>query len=241
MPDQEPLAKGTLLSSLPGEELPREKLMRDGRATLSDEELIAIFLRTGLPGCNVLELAARIKRGAGSLSALGRMEAAEISALCKGIGPAKAATLAAVFELGHRAARESHKSLCMDTPAAVYEYFIDEVRYLDQEHMYVLLLNTRRELIRRVEVGCGTLTRVVLHPRDIFREAVRCSASSIVLVHNHPSGCPTPSSQDVSVTQGIREAADIMLIPLLDHVIIGAPAEGREKPYYSFRENGVLK
>ena len=228
------------LKSMPSEELPREKLMLHGRASLSDEELIALFLRTGLQGCNVLELAAMLKRRAGSLAALGRLEAADITALCKGIGPAKAATLAAVFELGQRAARESQKAVVMNHPKAVYEYFVDELRFEIQERVFVLLLNARHELIRRTEVGRGTLTRVILHPRDVFRDAVRYSASCVVLVHNHPSGHPDPSRADIQLTEDIAKAANVLHIPLLDHIIIGAPGPERALPYYSFRDNNLL-
>ena len=229
----------TLLKSLPNEDLPREKLAALGRAGLTDEELIAIFLRTGIKGCNVLELAARLKKKAGSLAALGRLEAADICALHKGIGPAKAATLAAVFELGQRAAREAQKQSPMNSGQAVYDYFVNELRFEPQERMFVLLLNARYELIRRTEIGRGTLTRVIIHPRDVFRDAVRYSASCVVLVHNHPSGHPTPSKQDELLTAEIAKAAELLHIPLLDHIIIGAPTPGR-KPYYSFRENSKL-
>lgn len=229
------------LKALPSDQLPREKLALQGRAALSDEELIAIFLRTGLQGCNVLELAALLKRRAGSLAALGALEASDIMELCKGIGPAKAATLAAVFELGHRAARESQQRVNMRGSHAVYEYFVDEMRFMSQEQMYVLLLNTRCELIRRVEISRGTLTRVVVHPRDVFREAIRYNANAIIITHNHPSGDPTPSSQDDAFTASINEAAKVMHIRLMDHVIIGAPAPDRDLPYYSYRDHGKLE
>lgn len=239
MPEE--YARGSVpLKSLDSEELPREKLALHGRASLTDEELIAIFLRTGMQGCNVLELAALLKKRAGSLAALGRLEAADITALCKGIGPAKAATLAAVFELGHRAAREARSHLVLNSAQVVYDYFVDELRFEQQERMFVLLLSARHEVIRRVEVGRGTLTRVIVHPRDVFRDAVRYSASSIVMVHNHPSGHPEPSSQDDALTADIARAGEVMHIALMDHIIIGAPGRGVEKPFYSFREHGKL-
>lgn len=238
---QDPAHSSTLRSSLPSDELPREKLTQHGRSSLSDEELIAIFLRTGIQGCNVLELAARLKKNAGSLAALGKLEAPDICALHKGIGPAKAATLAAVFELGQRAARESQQHVVFDSPQAVYDYFVGELRFEPQEHMYALLLNARRELIRRSEIGRGTLTRLVIHPRDVFRDAIRYSASGIVLVHNHPSGYPEPSSADEQLTKEIDMAGELLRIPLIDHIIIGAPGKNRSKPYYSFGEHGKLK
>lgn len=226
-----------LHQTLSGDEMPREKLMQYGRSSLSDEELIAIFLRTGLRGRNVLELAADLKQGAGSLAALGRLEAQDICTLCKGIGPAKAATLAAVFELGQRAAREARSQTRLDSARAVYDYLVDKVRFIEQEHMYAISLNNRREIIRMSEVSIGTLTRLVTHPRDIFRDAVRHSACSIILVHNHPSGNPNPSKADIHLTETVFQAGEVLCIPLLDHVIIGAPGRDGEPAYYSFAES----
>lgn len=233
-------AESLQLRDMPEGSLPREKLMRHGRSCLTDEELIAIFLRTGLHGCNVLELASLLKQRAGSLEALVSMEASDISSLCKGIGPAKAATLAAVFELGQRAVREQQSRRKMDHPQAVYDYLSAELRFEQQENLIVLLLDVRRRLMRSIHVGKGTMTRVVTHPRDIFRQAIRLNANSIVLAHNHPSGDPTPSRPDRELTTEIAKAAEILRIRLLDHVIIGAPAEGRALPFFSFRDSGLL-
>ena len=228
------------LKALPSDQLPREKLAAQGRAALSDEELIAIFLRTGISGCNVLELAALLKRRAGSLAALATLEAAEITSLCKGIGLAKAATLAAVFELGRRAARESKETLDMRTAQNVYDYFVEDMRYMEQEHMYALLLNQHYHLIRSVEISRGTLSRTLIHPRDVFRDAIRSNAHSFILVHNHPSGDPKPSQADIALTKDIFEAARLLHIFMVDHIIIGAPTEERTRPYYSFKEQSDI-
>ncbi len=228
------------LRDMKEDDRPREKLARLGRSMLTDEELIAIFLRTGLHGCNVLELAALLKQRAGSLAALGAMEAAEINKLCKGIGPAKAATLAAVFELGQRAVQEGIVARPMADAATIYSYLAGELRYEEQENLIALLLDSHHCLQRRVPLYRGTLTRMVVHPRDVFREAIRHNASSLVVVHNHPSGDPTPSRQDESLTRELVEAGKVLRVPLLDHVIIGCPATNRPKGYYSFREAGKL-
>ena len=230
----------TLRESVPTHDMPREKLIKSGRASLSDEELIALFLRTGLPGCNVLELARKLKKDAGSLAQLGRMEALDIMKQCKGIGPAKAATLAAVFELGARAVRETLNPLSITSAEQVYDFLAAELRFAEQEHMYVLLLSVRNELIRCVQIGVGTLNSVISHPREIYREAIRYSASRIILVHNHPSGVPTPSEQDFSLTRDGAAAGKTLRIPLLDHVVIGAPTGGDRKAYYSFKEHQHL-
>lgn len=227
---------GKKLLDMAEDERPREKLIQRGRAALSDEELIAIFLRTGLQGCNVLELAARLKRAAGSLTALGRMEAREITQCCKGIGGAKAATLAAVFELGHRAVKESLARVDMSTPKAVYEYLAGDLRYEQQENFVVLMLDTRRHLIRRSNISKGTLNRTMVHPRDVFREAIVSNASSIIVAHNHPSGDPTPSKLDRELTRELVNAGLTLHIPVLDHLIIGTGST----PYFSFREHGFI-
>ncbi|MBR1981142.1 MAG: DNA repair protein RadC [Akkermansia sp.] len=222
------------------EDRPREKLILKGRSALSDEELIAIFLRTGLQGCNVLELAGKLKRAAGSLTALGRMEAREISRCCKGIGTAKAATLAAVFELGHRAVKEEVVRLDMRTPENVYRYLAGELRYEQQEHFIVLLLDTHRHLIKRCTISKGTINRTIVHPRDIFRDAILCNASSIILAHNHPSGDSTPSKLDRELTRNLVTAGESLHIPIIDHIIIGTITSDGSPTYYSFREHGLM-
>lgn len=223
------------------DEMPREKLVRRGRKALTDEELIAIFLRTGLPGCHVLELARQIKRRAGSLTALGKLEASEIMELVKGIGPAKATALAAVFELGKRAVQEAPEMKRIEKPEDVYNLMADDLRYEVQEHFCVLSLNARNEVIHNSHIAVGTLSRVVLHPRDVFRDPIRHGAMRIILAHNHPSGNPEPSSQDVELTERLVQAGQTLLIPVADHVIIGIrSSHGDRKPYYSFREEGKI-
>lgn len=223
------------------DEMPREKLMGRGRKVLTDEELLAIFLRTGIHGCNVLELAEKLKRRAGSLTALGKLEASEIMDLVKGIGPAKAATLAAVFELGKRAVQEAPELKRLATPDDVYKLMAEELRYEAQEHFCVLSLNVRHEVIHRAHIAIGTLSRVILHPRDVFRDPIRHSAVCIILVHNHPSGNPMPSAQDIELTQRLVQAGQTLLIPVEDHVIIGTESRNEERlPYYSFRKEGRI-
>ncbi len=233
---------GTLHDLVPEDEMPREKLFRQGCAALSDEELIAIFLRTGLPGVNVIELARFLKKNAGgSLTALGRLEATDIMGLVKGIRKAKAATLAAAFELGRRAVKERLHLRLMNSPEAVYDAFATELRYASQENFLVLSLNTRNELIFTSRTAVGTLTRVILHPRDVFREAIRHSASRIILVHNHPSGNPQPSIEDRALTERIVKAGNLLLIPVADHVIIGTETESENRqPFFSFHREGLI-
>lgn len=236
----EPATSSGRLLDLPSDDLPREKLLQRGRASLTDDELIALFLRTGIRGCNVLELAAMLRRRAGSLAALGAMEAQDFMQICKGIGPAKAATLAAVFELGSRAVREEVQRRPLTTPKDVYDLLAPDLRFEAQENLELLMLDVRGHLIRRERIARGTLTRVVVHPRDIFGHAVRHRAASLIMAHNHPSGNPMPSRQDRELTASVNECARLMLIPLRDHVIIGSPSAEHPQPYYSFREHGLL-
>ncbi len=229
-------AEDTRLKSLPEDSLPREKLLKLGRAALSDEELLAIFLRTGIPGCNVLELAARMKRAAGSLAALGSMDVDALVALHKGVGRAKAATLSAVFELGQRAARESIERLCLKTAKDVYNLLVGELRFEQQETLVLLLLDARGLLIRKERVATGTLTRLMVHPRNVFAPVMRHNAARFILVHNHPSGNSTPSKPDDELTRTMKQSADILCLNFQDHVIIGAPTIERSKPYFSYAE-----
>lgn len=231
-----PPAEDTRLKALPEDSLPREKLLKLGRAALSDEELLAIFLRTGIPGCNVLELAARLKRAAGSLAALGSLDVDALAALHKGIGRAKAATLCAVFELGQRAAREDMQRVALKTAQDVYDLVVGELRFEQQETMMLLMLDSRGMLLRRERIASGTLTRLLVHPRNVFSPVLRYHAARFILVHNHPSGNATPSRPDDELTRAIRDAAEIMCLPFQDHVIIGAPTAERRKPYFSYAE-----
>ncbi len=239
--EPEKRAEGTTLhEKMQPQDMPRERLIRCGRTSLSDEELIAIFLRTGIHGRNVLEMAQQIKEEAGSLEQLGRMEAVDIMQQCKGIGPAKAATLAAAFELGMRAVHEEIRPTSITMAEDVYRYFSGGLRFTTQEGMHVLLLDAHNHLIRCVQTGLGTLTRVIAHARDIFRDAVRYSASRIILVHNHPSGDPTPSQMDRELTAEVAKAGEVLRIPLADHIVIGSPRKEGGSPFFSFREHGLL-
>lgn len=231
---------GSLLSTTAKDDLPREKLLREGRRALSDEELLAIFLRTGLPGCNVLQLATKLKKQAGSLADLGQMEAADIICTFKGIGAAKAATLAAAFELGQRAARAHLKRLDMGSSRHVYEYMVGELRFETQEVLCVLLLDSRKRLMRVERVAVGTLTRVITHARNVFAPALRFNAAKVILVHNHPSGNVSPSAHDEQFTKAFVEAGEVLGVPVIDHIIIGAGEDPTSLPYYSFAENGKM-
>ena len=226
------------ISEMPQDDRPREKLLTRGAGALTDAELIAILLRTGLPGANAVQVAAKLLERFKSLNGLSRCTVEEIAEI-PGIGPAKALHLVAAFNLGQRLARETLTREKIDSPELVYDLLASEMRALHKESLRVILLDTRYHLLRIQEVSLGSVNESIAHPRDVFRPAVISSAYAVIVAHNHPSGDPAPSQSDHSLTRRLAEAAELLQIKLLDHIIIGAPAEGRA-PYFSFKEAGVL-
>ena len=227
------------IHDIPEQDRPRERLLRLGPGALSDAELLAIFINTGIKGENAIQVARRILGEIGSLRQLSRQEP-ESLVRNKALGPAKAANLAAAFELGRRAERESLTETSLQTPDAVYQLLGAEMQSLSHESVRVILLNTRYAVIRSDEVFKGALNESVCHPREILRKAIVHTAHAFILVHNHPSGDPSPSDSDLRMTRRIREAADILKIEFCDHIIIGAPGGGRSRHWFSFKESGML-
>ena len=226
------------ISEMPAAERPREKLLARGPAALIDPELIAILLGSGLPGANAIEVARQLLEKYQSLTGLSRCTVDELRKI-RGIGKAKAMHLVAAFQLGRRLANERLTRQKLDSPELVYELLEAEMRALHKESLRVLLLDTRYHLIGTEQVSLGSVNESIAHPRDVFRPAVVASAYAVIVVHNHPSGDPSPSQSGHGLTRRLVEAAELLQIKLLDHVIIGAPAEGRQ-PYFSFKEAGVL-
>ncbi len=226
------------IREMPQDERPREKLAAHGAAALSDPELIAILLRTGIPGANAIELARKLLQDYGSLGGLSRCSVHELAPR-PGIGLAKATQLVAAFGLGQRLARETLSKQKIDSPELVNELLGHEMRQLRKESLRVILLDTRYHCIRTEEVSLGSVNESIAHPRDVFRPAVISSAYAVIVVHNHPSGDASPSQTDHSLTRRLAEAAELLQIKLLDHIIIGAPSEANPG-YFSFKEAGVL-
>jgi DNA repair protein RadC len=226
------------ISEMPQGERPREKLLARGANALVDPELIALLLGTGVPGANAIMVARQLLEKYKSLSGLSRCTVDELQKI-RGIGRAKAIHLVAAFQLGHRLATERLSRQKVDAPELVYELLGPEMRALHKESLRVILLDTRYHLISTSEVSRGSVNESIAHPRDIFRPAMLASAYAVIVVHNHPSGDPSPSQSDHSLTRRLAEVAELLQIKLLDHVIIGAPAEGCP-PYFSFKEAGVL-
>lgn len=226
------------IQDLPHDERPREKLAKHGAAALDNAELLALFIGSGTKGRSAIQVGRDLLKHFGSLNLLG---SAGVSALKSrpGLGLARSCQLAAAFELGARAGREMLKSTPLDSPERIHAFFGPQLSILDHETLIVALLDIRLNFTSSVEISSGTLNETIAHPRDVLRPAVLRNAYGFVLLHNHPSGDPSPSHADRNFTKRLVEAAEILQIRFLDHVIIGRPQLGRE-PYFSFREAGLF-
>ncbi len=228
------------LKDQPASERPRERLVARGSNALTHAELIAILLRTGLHGVNVVQVAQNILHKFGSLNALALATVDELKQV-SGVGPDKAATLVAAFALAKRMEQErSEESPALDNPATVVDFMRESNRLKNVEIFQVLLLNARKKLIRAEEISQGLIDTLLVHPREVFRAAIVANAACIVLVHNHPSGDPTPSEADIKVTRDLIRAGQLLKIEVVDHIIIGRITTGRAKDYASLRELGYF-
>ena len=234
------MSGNTRLKDQPRNELPRERLIALGAENLSASELVAILLRTGLKGANVVEVAKQLVNRYGSLTSLAQANLEDLQAI-KGIGRDKAVTLLAAFALARKMAMELRaESPVLDNPEAIADLLREENRLRKVEVLQVVLLNTRRRLIRVETIADGTLDTLLVHAREVFRRAIAANASAIVLVHNHPSGDPMPSEADIKITRDLIRAGQLLKIDVLDHVILGHVAEYRSKDYSSLRELGYF-
>jgi DNA repair protein RadC len=226
---------------LPAGERPQERLERLGAAALSDSELLALLLRSGTRGQDVLTVSSRLISEAGSLAGLLTWNEADFRNL-RGIGRIKALQLVAAMEVARRAITFPLCEASILNRADLIAAHLEAVAAgLEVEKFWVLCLNRRNRLRKRVEVSSGIATAALAHPREVFRSAIRESAAAVVCAHNHPSGDPSPSAADIQLTRQLREAAAAVDIPLLDHVIIGRRgADPLGRGYYSFREAGLL-
>jgi DNA repair protein RadC len=222
-------------------ERPQERLERFGAGALSDTELLAMLLRSGTQGQDVLTLASRLIGEAGSLAGLIGWKEEDFREL-KGIGHVKALQLVTVMEIARRVmGQKGGDEPLLNNAELIRNYAEPFVLGLAVEKFWVLCLNRKNRLLKRVELTSGTANSALAHPREVFRVAVRESASAIVCLHNHPSGDPAPSTQDVNVTRLLREASRAVDIPLLDHVIIGRRgSDPNGRGYFSFRDAGIL-
>lgn len=222
-------------------ERPQERLEKLGAGALSDTELLAMLLRSGTQGQDVLTLSSRLISEAGSLAGLIGWSEKDFRKL-KGIGHVKALQLITVMEIARRVlSQQVGESPLMNRAELVFEHLRLMAAGLEIEKFWVLCLNRKNRLIKCVEITSGTATAALAHPREVFRAAISESACAVICAHNHPSGDPAPSTQDIHVTRQLREAAKAVDIDLIDHVIVGrAPADPIGRGYYSFRSAGML-
>lgn len=236
--DSEHRMPGSRIQDMPYDQRPREKLALLGPGALANDELMALFISTGMKGVSAIQIGRNLLQKYGSIGALGALSVSHL-AKEKGLGLAKASKLAAAFELGSRVAREQLQSRPLDTPQLIYEFFGPQMGHLAKEQVVVAVLDTRLRHIATELVSVGTVSESNAHPREIFRPVITRGGFGFILIHNHPSGDPSPSRADERVTLNLVDASKLMQIAMLDHMIIGRAAEGRQ-PYFSFREAGLV-
>ncbi len=226
----------TRIEDLPKDTRPFEKYQKQGIGMLSDVELLALILRTGTKKINCMELCRRVLAvGGGSLAGLYGKTEAELQKI-SGIGPVKAAEIICICELARRIARARHSyDEPLDTAAKIAEKYMEEMRHFKEEHVLLLLLDIKCRLIKELTISIGTINQSFLRPREVFVQALKYEAVNFILLHNHPSGDPSPSKSDMIITDKIIEVARLIGIPLVDHIIIG------DCCYISFREKGLAE
>lgn len=225
-----------LIKSLPEEERPQEKALKNGVGALSDAELIALIIRTGRHNSSSIGLAEEVLSLCDDgLFSMGTFDTDDLLSI-EGIGPGKACTLMAAVELGKRiaASRKPDRYIAED-PDSIADMFMEDLRYEKKEYFKSVIVNTRNEIISVDNISTGEMTRTIVHPREVFSRAIKKSAYGVIFVHNHPSGDPTPSEEDIQTTARLVEGGDILGIKVLDHVIIG---DGR---YQSMRAMDIIR
>jgi DNA repair protein RadC len=234
------MASGFRIRDLPLNERPRERLIAQGPGALKNSELIAILLRTGMKGTSAIEVAEQLLNKFQTLDNLSRAGIEDLQ-LVKGVGRDKAIALKSAFTLARRMAMEMRQeSPTLDCPERIADLLREENRSYDVENFQVVLLNTRRKLIRVETISQGTLDTILVHPREVFKSAIAANAAALVLAHNHPSGDPTPSEADIKVTRDLIRAGQLLKIEVLDHVIIGRASRERPRDFVSLRELGYF-
>ncbi len=218
-----------MLKEVPSYDRPREKAIKYGVKSLSMVELMAIVLRTGSKDENVIELAKKIIYSCDEFRLLNDLSLNELTKI-KGIGPTKAITILAAIEMGIRIIASKNEIVFYHNPKEIFDYYYPKVKLLTKEHLYALFLNTKGVLIKEQLITQGTISSSLFDGKDILKWALKLSASAIILVHNHPSGDPTPSMADLKATTGFVNQAKIMEIMVLDHIIIG-------NDFYSMKAN----
>ena len=229
-----------LIREMPEEERPRERLARLGPEGLGNSELLAILLRTGMKNLSAVQLAEQLIKRYRHLDALARAPLTELAEI-KGLGQTKAIQLKAAFELARRLSQHRGDSpRLVTTPADAAELVREEMRLLDRESFRVILLNTKNAFIKTCAVSLGSLNASIVEPREVFKDAISASAAGMILAHNHPSGDPTPSSEDIAITKRLVKAGELLGITVHDHIILGRRTEGRDSDFVSLKEIGLM-
>lgn len=222
------------LRDIPKEDRPRERMLQFGARILSNSELVAILLRTGTVAESAVGLAQRVLMEAGGMRGLVNMSTEQLMRV-KGIGYAKALQLQAAIELGKRLAQsELDPALIVRSPQDVARYVMEDLRYLQKEHFVCLFLNTKNHVIAQETLSIGSLNASIVHPREVFRAAIERGSASLICIHNHPSGDPTPSPEDIEMTHRLVDAGQVIGIEVLDHLIIG------DQKFVSLKEQGLM-
>ncbi|WP_281658287.1 DNA repair protein RadC [Halobacillus sp. Cin3] len=223
-----------MIKDVPKQDRPRERLIQLGPAHLSNQELLAILLGSGTKQESVMELSNRLLVHFEGMTLLKDAAIEELTAI-KGIGAAKAVQLLAAVELGKRMHKmKPAERYMIRSPEDGADFIMEEMRDLKQEHFICLFLNTKNQVLHRQTIFIGSLNASIVHPREVYKEAVKRSAASIICAHNHPSGDPTPSQEDIQVTQRLKECGKMIGIELLDHIVIG------DRTFISLKEKGYL-
>ena len=225
------------MKQIPKEVRPYERCLKYGPQVLSDAELLAVILRSGSVGENSLELSSRLlslgEKQQGLLGLL-HMSIEELQ-MIRGIGSVKAVQLLCIGELSKRIAKaNASKGIVMGSPQTIANYYMEDMRHQSQEILQMMMLNTKSRLIAETIISKGTVNASLISPREIFLEALKHQAVYIILIHNHPSGDPTPSREDIFVTRKVKEAGNMIGIALMDHIIIG------DHSYISLKERGII-
>jgi len=227
------MSKSFTIHDLPKEERPRERLVEFGEQALSVQELLQIILGRGSAGESVSVTAQKLLSQFGSLEKLSEASIEELSSI-KGIGPAKATQIKAVFEIGRRISTQipSYKSKELNNPQKVHKLIKNKLKDYYKEHFYIILLNSRNWSI--AEISIGSLNASIVHPREVFSEAIKNKAASVIFVHNHPSGDPEPSEDDLEITKRLVNGGKILGIEVVDHIIVA------KDKFMSFKEKGII-
>ena len=229
-----------LIREMPEDERPRERLKKRGPLALTEAELVAILLRTGTKGVSAVQLAQELIRQFGALDQLAGAPL-EAIAKTKGVGETKAIQLKAAFELARRLAEYSRSAMrIITTPAEAAACVREDFRLLDREEFHVLLLSTKNTRLKICQVSRGSLNASVVEPREVFKDAITASAAGMILLHNHPSGDPTPSSEDIAITRRLVKAGELLGIAVHDHIILGQQLDGRDQDFVSLKELGLI-